>query len=80
MNTLPVALRPMQKDDITNAMKLSGAEGWNQTEKDWKLLNATIHKMLPSFSIIGISPDIIEIAKKIQNYSKLFRPLLIFNF
>jgi PAS domain S-box-containing protein len=37
--------------------------------KDWKLLNATIHKMLPSFSIMGITPDVIEMAKKIQEYA-----------
>ena len=30
-------LRPMQLGDIGNAMKLSNAESWNQTEKDWKL-------------------------------------------
>ena len=28
----------MQLSDIVYAMKLSNAEGWNQTEKDWKLL------------------------------------------
>ena len=31
-------VRPMQPGDIVYAMKLSNAEGWNQTEKDWKLL------------------------------------------
>lgn len=30
-------LRPMEQSDVTNAMKLSNAEGWNQTESDWKL-------------------------------------------
>ena len=30
-------LRPMDLSDIGSAMKLSNAEGWNQTEKDWKL-------------------------------------------
>ena len=30
-------IRPMELSDILHAMKLSGAEGWNQTEKDWKL-------------------------------------------
>jgi GNAT superfamily N-acetyltransferase len=30
-------LRPMQLSDIGSAMKLSNAEGWNQTEKDWKV-------------------------------------------
>jgi GNAT superfamily N-acetyltransferase len=30
-------IRSMQLKDVEYAMKLSGAEGWNQTEKDWKL-------------------------------------------
>ncbi len=38
-------------------------------DKDWKLLNATVHKMLPSFSIMGMSSDINEIAIKIQEYA-----------
>jgi GNAT superfamily N-acetyltransferase len=31
-------LRKMRRDDIPAAMKLSVAEGWNQTEDDWLLL------------------------------------------
>lgn len=31
-------LRPMEWRDIGGALKLSQAEGWNQTENDWKLL------------------------------------------
>jgi len=38
-------------------------------DKDWELLNATIHKMLPSFNIMGMSTNITEIAKKIQEYA-----------
>lgn len=30
-------LRPMEQGDVTSAIKLSNAEGWNQTENDWKL-------------------------------------------
>lgn len=30
-------VRQMEAGDIAGGMKLSGAEGWNQTEKDWKL-------------------------------------------
>jgi GNAT superfamily N-acetyltransferase len=30
-------VRPMELSDIESALKLSTAEGWNQTEKDWKL-------------------------------------------
>jgi GNAT superfamily N-acetyltransferase len=31
-------VRPMQPGDVADAMKLSEAEGWNQTPTDWKLL------------------------------------------
>jgi GNAT superfamily N-acetyltransferase len=31
-------LRPVEPDDIDGAMKLSNAEGWNQTAGDWKHL------------------------------------------
>lgn len=31
-------LRRIEPDDIAGAMKLSNDEGWNQTEKDWRLL------------------------------------------
>ncbi len=34
----PIVLRPIQSEDIANCKLLSDAEGWNQTEKDWKLL------------------------------------------
>ena len=37
MNT-DFILRTMELSDIASAMKLSLAEGWNQTEKDWKRL------------------------------------------
>ena len=33
-----VRIRQMRKKDIEEAICLSMAEGWNQTEKDWKLL------------------------------------------
>lgn len=35
-------------------------------DKDWILLRATIHKITPSLTIMGLSPDIIETAKKIN--------------
>ncbi len=38
-------------------------------EKNWTNLDAVIHKMLPSFSIIGISKDYEAMAKKIQLYA-----------
>jgi CheY-like chemotaxis protein len=38
-------------------------------DKDWKALQAAVHKLIPSFSIIGLSPEIKEIAKRIQEYA-----------
>jgi len=38
-------------------------------ERDWKVLQATVHKMIPSFSIVGIHSDYENIAKKIQEFA-----------
>jgi len=38
-------------------------------DKDWHLLQASVHKMIPSFAIIGISHDFENMAKKIQEYA-----------
>jgi len=37
MTEKKIILRPMELSDIESGMRLSKAEGWNQTEKDWKL-------------------------------------------
>ncbi len=39
-------------------------------EKDWTTLYAAVHKMIPSFVIMGISSDFEEMAKKVQEYAK----------
>ena len=38
--------------------------------KDWELLQSTVHKMIPSFSIMGINADYEEMAKKILEFAK----------
>ncbi len=38
-------------------------------DKDWDLLQAAVHKMIPSFAIMGISTDIEEMAKKVKEYA-----------
>src|SRR5438067_11925052 len=35
---LSLDIRLMKPDDVRHGMRLSTAEGWNQTEKDWELL------------------------------------------
>lgn len=52
-----------QTPPLINAMKQS----WQN--KDWSQLYASVHKMIPSFSIIGISADIEQMANKIQEYA-----------
>jgi PAS domain S-box-containing protein len=46
-------------------------KGLNQAvrEKDWKSLLANVHKIIPSFSIVGINPEFENMAKKIQEYA-----------
>lgn len=38
-------------------------------DKDWHLLHAAVHKMIPSFAIMGMSADFENIAKKVQEYA-----------
>jgi PAS domain S-box-containing protein len=38
-------------------------------DKDWVTLGNAVHKMIPSFSIVGIKPDFEKIAKNIQEYA-----------
>ena len=40
-------------------------------EENWSLLGAAAHKMIPSFSIMGISPTFENIAKKIQEFANI---------
>lgn len=39
-------------------------------DKDWGLLKATAHKMVPSFAIMGINPEFTALAQKIQEYAE----------
>jgi len=47
-------------------LKLMG-ESFNN--KDWDILRSAIHKMIPSFLIMGIKPEYEELARKIQEYN-----------
>jgi HPt (histidine-containing phosphotransfer) domain-containing protein len=35
--------------------------------EDWELLKSSVHKMIPSFSIMGLSQDVEEMARKVQD-------------
>lgn len=53
-----------QTPPLINAMKES-----LQT-KDWDSLHTAVHKMIPSFYIMGISKDYETMGKKIQEYAR----------
>ena len=36
--------------------------------KDWESLHASVHKMIPSFAIMGMSVDFENMARKVQDY------------
>ena len=52
-----------QTPPLISAMKQS------LKEKDWNSLHAAAHKIIPSFSIMGISIDIENMAKKVQEFA-----------
>jgi hypothetical protein len=38
-------------------------------DKDWEMLHAAVHKMIPSFSIMGINSNFETMAKQIKEYA-----------
>jgi CheY-like chemotaxis protein len=55
-----ITLYLKQTPPLVEAMKLS------LRDKDWKTLYKAAHKMVPSFSIMGMNPEFENMAKKIQ--------------
>ena len=58
-----ISIYLQQTPPLISSMKLS------YTNKDWKSLHSAVHKMIPSFSIMGISPNFENMAKKIQEFA-----------
>jgi PAS domain S-box-containing protein len=58
-----ISLYLEQTPSLVSAMKQS------MLDKDWTGLYAAAHKMIPSFSIMGISSDFEMMAKKIQEFA-----------
>jgi PAS domain S-box-containing protein len=52
-----------QTPPLISAMKKS------LDEKDWHGLHSAVHKMIPSFAIMGISSDFENMARKVQDYA-----------
>ncbi len=58
-----IALYLEQTPPLINTMKQS------LQNKDWKMLHAAVHKMIPSFSIMGININFENMARKVQEYA-----------
>lgn len=58
-----ISLYLEQTPPLINAM-LTGL-----MKKDWETLYSAVHKLIPSLSIMGISADFENMAKKIQEYA-----------
>ena len=39
-------------------------------DADWEVLQSSVHKLIPSFSIMGISEDFENMAKKVKDYAQ----------
>jgi CheY-like chemotaxis protein len=52
-----------QTPPLINAMKQS------YKDRDWKALHSSVHKIIPSFSIMGIDEEFEKIAKTIQEFA-----------
>ena len=58
-----ISLYLEQTPSLISAMNMGFAN------KDWVSLHAALHKMIPSFSIVGLSSDYVTKAKKVQEFS-----------
>ncbi|MDP2337875.1 MAG: ATP-binding protein [Bacteroidota bacterium] len=58
-----ISLYLVQTPPLINSMKLG------LHDKDWKALYSAVHKMIPSFSIMGIHVDFENMAKRVQEYA-----------
>jgi signal transduction histidine kinase/DNA-binding response OmpR family regulator len=68
-----ISLYLEQTPPLVSAMK----QGLQQ--KNWSLLQSAVHKMIPSFSIMGISADAEEMAKKVQESAGMFAREMVTN-
>jgi CheY-like chemotaxis protein len=58
-----ISLYLEQTPPLISAMKKS------LEEKDWNGLHSAVHKMIPSFAIVGINVDFENMARKVQDYA-----------
>ncbi|NWJ49957.1 MAG: response regulator [Bacteroidetes bacterium] len=65
----PVLMMEMISLYLKQIPPLISAMNQSFQDKDWASLYSAVHKMIPSFSIMGISIDFENMAKKVQDYA-----------
>jgi CheY-like chemotaxis protein len=65
----PVLMMEMISAYLEQTPQLIGTMKQSFKDRDWNMLYAAVHKMIPSFSIMGMSIDFENMAKKVQEYA-----------
>ena len=65
----PEVVMAMIKAYIDQTPPLIIAMNESYNDQDWSKLYSVIHKMIPSFTIMGISKDFEDIAREVQDYA-----------
>ncbi|NTW23635.1 MAG: response regulator [Lentimicrobium sp.] len=66
----PVLMMEMISLYLEQTPALVSAMHNGMKDKDWGSLYAAVHKIIPSFAIMGISADFEEMAKKVQDFAR----------
>ena len=69
-NNNPVLIAEMIEAYLEQTPPLVSAMKQSLLDKDWDTLHGAVHKMIPSFAIVGMNADFENIAKKIQDYAR----------
>ena len=65
----PVLMMEMISAYLEQTPRLIGTMKQSFKDHDWNMLYASVHKMIPSFSIMGMSIDFENMAKKVQEFA-----------
>ena len=66
----PVLIAEMIEAYLEQTPPLVSSMKQSLLDKDWETLHRAVHKMIPSFAIMGMNSDFENMAKKIQEYAQ----------
>ena len=66
----PVLIAEMIEAYLEQTPPLVSSMKQSLLDKDWDTLQAAVHKMIPSFAIVGMNAYFENMAKKIQDYAR----------